>query len=161
MDKAVNMQFPDGIDRSAPYLLIPSIVSDNGCQPTSKAFAEYEKALGLEHVFTSYCNPKGDADTERVIHTIKEDLLWINEFKTQDELKEWLSKWQHDYNHVFPHSSLENCTPVEYEERWYKGTEPQKTLETARHSWFQKKKRRKIKKDSSNSQKKAKTIPFL
>ena len=127
MDKAVDMQFPGGIDRSNPYLLIPSIVSDNGCQPTSKAFAEYEKALGLGHVFTSYCNPKGDADTERVIRTIKEDLLWINDFKTMDELKEGLAKWQHDYNHVFPHSSLGNCTPVEYEERWYKGTEPQNT----------------------------------
>ena len=127
MDKAVGMQFPDGIDRSDPYLLIPSIAGDNGCQPTSKAFAEYEKALGLEHIFTSHCNPKGDADTERVIRTFKEDLLWINEFKTLDELKEALGKWQHDYNHVFPHSSLEYCTPVEYEERWYKGTEPQNT----------------------------------
>jgi transposase InsO family protein len=127
MDKAVDMQFPCGIDCSDPYLLILSIVSDNGCQPTSKAFAEYEKALGLEHIFTSYCNPKGDADTERVIRTIKEDLLWINEFKTLDELKEALGKWQHDYNHVFPHSSLEYCTPVEYEERWNCGTEPQNT----------------------------------
>ena len=125
MDKAVDMQFPDGTDRSDSYLLIPTIVSDNGCQPTSKAFAEYEKALGPGHVFTSYCNSKAEADTERVIRTLNEDLLWINEFKNQDELKEGLSKWQHDYNHVFPHSSFENCTPVEYEECWYKGTEPQ------------------------------------
>ena len=127
LDKAVNMQFPDGIDRKDPYLLIPSVVSDNGCQPSSKAYGEYEKALGLTHVFTSYCNPKGDADTERVIRTLKEDLLWINDYRNLDELKEGLRKWQYDYNHVFPHSSLENCTPVEYEERWHKGTEPQNT----------------------------------
>ena len=92
MDKAVNMQFPNGIDRSDPYLLIPSIVSDNGCQPTSKAFAEYEKNLWFEHDFASYCNPKGNADTERVIRTIGEDLLWISEFNTLDELKEALGK---------------------------------------------------------------------
>ena len=44
-------------------------------------------------VFTGYCNPKGDADTERVIRTIKEDLFWINDFKTMDEPKEGLAKW--------------------------------------------------------------------
>jgi hypothetical protein len=62
-----------------------------------------------------------------VIRTIKEDLLWINEFKTLDELKEALGRRQHDYNHVFPNSLLEYCTPGEYEERWYKRTEPQNT----------------------------------
>ena len=45
MDKAVNMQFPDGIDRSDPYRLFSAIAFDNGCHPTSKAFAGYEKAL--------------------------------------------------------------------------------------------------------------------
>ncbi|MBP5674688.1 MAG: hypothetical protein J6X49_20070 [Victivallales bacterium] len=38
-------------------------------------FAEYEKALGLESVFTSYCNPRGGADIERVLHTLKKNLL--------------------------------------------------------------------------------------
>ena len=78
LDMAVNMQFPDGIKRDDPYEPVPSIVSDNGCQPTSRAYAAYEKELGLEHIFTSYCNPKGDADTERVIRTLKEDLIWID-----------------------------------------------------------------------------------
>ena len=78
-------------------------------------------------IFTSYCNPKGDADTERVICTIKEDLLWTNEFRTLDELQDRLRQWQHDYNHVFPYSSLEYCTPVEYEELWHQGKAPQNT----------------------------------
>lgn len=79
LDRAVNLQFPDGIIQEDPYGLIPAIVSDNGCQPTSKAYSDYEKSLGLEHIFTSYCNPKGDADTECVIRPLKEDLLWIND----------------------------------------------------------------------------------
>lgn len=123
LNKAVNMQFPNDIDRKAPYLPVPSIVSDNGCQPMSKAYADYERALGLEHVFTCDCNPKGNADSKRVIRTVKEDLLWINDYRNLEELEERLRKWQHDYNHVFPHSSLENCTPMEYEERWHKGTD--------------------------------------
>ena len=62
-----------------------------------------------------------------MIRTFKEDLLWLNEYKTIEELQEELNRWQHDYNNVFPHSSIANCTPVEYEERWSNGTEPQDT----------------------------------
>ena len=79
--------------------------------------------------FTSFNNPKGDADTERVIRILKEDLLWCHEFRTLDELQKTLEKWQHDYNYTFPHSSLANCTPVEYEERCWNGTEPENTRE--------------------------------
>ncbi len=31
--------------------------------------------LGIEQVFTSYDNPKGNAETERLMRTIKEELL--------------------------------------------------------------------------------------
>ncbi len=72
--------------------VIPKIVSDNGCQPTSRTFGEYKRKLGVVHVFTSYDNPKGDADTERVIRTLKEDLRWLNECKTIEELQEALNK---------------------------------------------------------------------
>ncbi|MGN0866321.1 MAG: DDE-type integrase/transposase/recombinase, partial [Oligosphaeraceae bacterium] len=59
LDLAVNLQFPDGIRTDVPGNPPPQIVSDNGCQPASRAYAAYEKALGLQHVFTSFCNPKG------------------------------------------------------------------------------------------------------
>jgi hypothetical protein len=36
--------------------------------------------LGVEQIFTSYNNPKGNADTERMMRTIKEEVVWINEF---------------------------------------------------------------------------------
>jgi len=35
--------------------------------------------LEVEQVFTSYNNPKGNADTERMIRTMKEGLIWISE----------------------------------------------------------------------------------
>ena len=127
LDNAVNLQFPDGLDPNEPCQFIPKLVGDNGCQPTSKAFGEYERKLGIKHIFTSYCNPKGDADAERVIRTLKEDLPWLDEYNSIDELQEALNKWQNDYSYVFPHSSIAYCTPAEYEERWNNGTEPQNT----------------------------------
>ncbi len=34
-------------------------------------------ALEIKQIFTCYNNPKGNADTERVIRSVKEDLIWI------------------------------------------------------------------------------------
>jgi putative transposase len=35
--------------------------------------------LGITQAFTSYNNPKGNADTERLMRTLKEELLWLRE----------------------------------------------------------------------------------
>ena len=67
LDKAVNPQFPDGV---RGYEL--SLMCDNGCQPTSRAFMETCSTLGIQRAFTSYNNPKSNADTERFLRTLKE-----------------------------------------------------------------------------------------
>jgi len=36
--------------------------------------------LGVIQAFTSYHNPKGNADTERMMRTLKEELLWLRDF---------------------------------------------------------------------------------
>ena len=59
----------------------------------------------------------GNADTERVMRTIKEDLVWPNEFMTADALAEALKRWVHFYNHEYPHSALGYASPCEYERR--------------------------------------------
>ncbi len=85
VDMAVNRQFPEGArDKGL------SLMSDNGCQPTSVAFMEACSVLGIRQAFTSYGNPKGNADTERMMRTIKEELLWLNEWTSAAELKEAL-----------------------------------------------------------------------
>jgi len=42
-------------------------MSDNGSQPTSLSFMKACSNLEVEQVFTSYNNPKGNADTEGTI----------------------------------------------------------------------------------------------
>jgi hypothetical protein len=37
--------------------------------------------LGIEQIFTSYDNPKGNVETERMLRTIKEEILWQQGFK--------------------------------------------------------------------------------
>jgi transposase InsO family protein len=96
----------------------PSLVTDNGCQPTSVRFVAECDLLGLEQIFTSYNNPKGNADTERVLRTLKEDLVWPRDFSHFHELAADLDDWVHAYNHEYPHSALGYQTPYQYE-AWY------------------------------------------
>ena len=72
---AVNEQFPEGIRESEGLKL----VSDNSYQPTSVSFMAACRALDVRQIFTNYNNPKGNANTERVIRTLKEDLIWPRE----------------------------------------------------------------------------------
>jgi hypothetical protein len=44
--------------------------------------------LGIEQIFTSYDNPKGNAETERMMRTIKEEVIWLHEFTSLTEAKD-------------------------------------------------------------------------
>ncbi len=111
LEEAVNGQFPDGIRENRQLFL----VSDNGSQPTSVGFMAACNVLEIKQIFASYDNPKGNADTERVIRTIKEDLIWPNDFATPFELQAALDRWVINYNTDYPHSSLGYKTPCEFE----------------------------------------------
>ncbi len=98
----VHTHLPQGV-RGAGLKL----VSDNGSQPTSTKFMAAMYLLGIEQVFTSYNNPKGNAETERLMRTIKEELLWLREFTNLEEARVAIRQWiTVDYNQLYVHSSL-------------------------------------------------------
>ena len=118
LNEAVNLQFPNGIRES---IIIPELVRDHGCQPTSTAFFMACSELGIQQIFASYSNPKGNADTERIIRTLKEDLVWPREFDSVADFEKALNIWPKEYNEDYPHSSLGYMTPYEYE-RWFQAS---------------------------------------
>jgi len=75
LEKALNKEYPQGVRGQGLKLM-----SDNGSQPTSLNFMKACSNLEVEEVFTSYNNPKGNADTERMIRTLKEELFWLREW---------------------------------------------------------------------------------
>lgn len=109
---AVNQQFPNGIREEESLQL----VSDNGIQPTSTRFMAAYRALEIKQIFISYNNPKGNADTERVIRTIKKDLIWPREWTSYQQLKSALVHWIPNYNEDYPHLAINYQTPCEYEQ---------------------------------------------
>jgi len=58
--------------------------------------------LEIKQIFASYNNPKGNADTERVMRTIKEDLVWPNDFDSPFDLQPALDKWCERLQHGLP-----------------------------------------------------------
>lgn len=59
LEKELNNEFPKGVRGHGLKLM-----SDNGSQPTPLSFMKACSNLDIQQVFTSYNNPKGNADTE-------------------------------------------------------------------------------------------------
>lgn len=112
LSNAVNTQFPQGILEKQKEVFL---ISDNGSQPTSHKFMQACSVLEIKQIFASYDNPKGNADTERAIRTIKEDFIWLKEWQNPFEFEEGLKGWINRYNNDYPHSSLGYQTPVQFE----------------------------------------------
>jgi len=75
--------------------------------------------LGLNQIFCSYDNPRGNAETERVIRTIKEECLWVNEFSSFEEARATIGAWfREDYNRLYVHSALGYRSPEEFCQQW-------------------------------------------
>ena len=111
LNNAVNRCYPLGA-RAASRL--PALMTDNGCQPTSEKFMKACHVLGIRQIFTSFNNPKGNADTERVMRTIKEDLVWPREWRSSFDFERAFKNWGEDYNTDFPHMALGYKTPQQF-----------------------------------------------
>lgn len=118
---AVNRQFPGGILEAKNLEL--NLMSDNGSQPTSLAFMRECRALGIKQAFTAYGNPKGNADTERLIRTVKEELCWLQEWSSVEELKIEVEKFIGYFNENYLHSALGYKTPNAFENEWLKNNQ--------------------------------------
>jgi transposase InsO family protein len=117
VEMAVQHRFPQGIraHRQEKSLFL---ISDNGCQPTSQRFMMSCSLLGIQQIFTTWSNPKGNSDTERVLRTLKEDLVWTYDWESPFAFADALDKWIVDYNTDFPHQSLNYMTPTQFFEQF-------------------------------------------
>lgn len=111
LEMGIGKEFSEGVRGRGLKL-----ISDNGSQPTATSFMKDMAMLDIEQIFTSYDNPKGNADTERMMRTIKEEIIWLNEFSGFEEAKDRIGKWiENDYNKLYVHSELGYMSPEEFE----------------------------------------------
>ena len=88
--------------------------SDNGAQPCSKKFVEYLGKVGIQGQYTGYDAPDDNAFVERVIRTIKEEEIWLNQYDTFQEAHQAIDSYIRFYNQERIHSALDYQTPDEY-----------------------------------------------
>ena len=101
------------------------MLADNGCQPTATSFMKACANMGINQAFTSYNNPKGNADTERFMRTMKEEIVWINEWQNPIQFKSAFQAWIKSYNETYLHSKLGYIPPAVFEAKFNLNT-PQK-----------------------------------
>ena len=75
--------------------------------------------MDIKQVFTSYNNPKGNADTERMIRMLKEECLWLKEWQNPFELINDFKNWAEDFNTSYLHSALGYKTPQQKETEYF------------------------------------------
>lgn len=109
LNQAVDAELPNG---SHEYGLM--LVSDNGSQPTSIKYESNCNLLKIEHITTSYSNPKGNADTERFFRTFKEEVVWTNVFDKVEDARQTVENFITFYNNDYPHSALGYISPVDF-----------------------------------------------
>lgn len=87
--------------------------TDHGPQYTGADCAALVEKWGLLHTFAPVGRPTGNAVAERVIRTMKEEVVWLRDWDSADELREALLAWQVRYNTRRPHQALGWQTPAE------------------------------------------------
>ena len=78
--------------------------------PTAKRCA---RAGSSDHTFAPIGRPTGNAVVERFIRTLKEELIWLRDWDSADELRAAIAVWLHHYLHHRPHQALNWQTPIE------------------------------------------------
>jgi transposase InsO family protein len=75
----------------------------HGRAPTTSQYTDADCAAFVEkwnllHTFAPVGCPTGNAVAERVIRTMKEEVVWLRHWDSADELREALHDWQVRYN---------------------------------------------------------------
>jgi transposase InsO family protein len=88
--------------------------SDHGPQYTGSDCADLCDEWNLLHTYAPVGRPTGNAVVERVIRTLKEEVVWLRDWESIDELRAALEAWVKRYNEQRPHQALGWKTPAEY-----------------------------------------------
>ncbi|RAL19972.1 IS3 family transposase [Lujinxingia litoralis] len=105
--KRFGLIYPNGESR-------PVLRSDNGKVFTSKSFTGSCKQYGLTQEFITPYTPQQNGLIERFFRSLKEECIWMTNFKTFAQAREAIESWVEFYNTERPHQALGYKSPAEY-----------------------------------------------
>ena len=93
--------------------------SDQGRQYFAEAYLKRLKRFEVQISFADKGQPTQNAYAERVIRTIKDEEVYLNEYQDFDDAYQQIGKFIDDvYAKKRIHSSIGYLTPIEFEEQW-------------------------------------------
>lgn len=87
--------------------------TDHGPQYTGQDCEDLCSRWGVAHTLAPVGRPTGNAVAERLIQTLKVELIWTRDWKNAQELEAAIREWMVRYNTRRPHQSLAWQTPAE------------------------------------------------
>ena len=90
------------------------IRSDNGLIFGAKEFSSVVNSVKAHQEYITPYTPEQNGMIERFFRTLKEECIWLYNFKDQDHAFKEISEWIYDYNHDRPHSAIGYSTPKEF-----------------------------------------------
>jgi transposase InsO family protein len=109
LSQALRDQF--GVPANVPDGL--EVRTDHGPQYTSTTCDDLCREWGVEHTFAPVGRPTGNAVAERLILTLKSELIWLRDWESAEELRQAIERWRIFYNTERPHQALAWATPAE------------------------------------------------
>lgn len=91
-----------------------NIRTDNGTEFIAKAFEGFCSNSSIRHIRIQKRKPMQNGFCERFNKTFREDVLDGYLFENLEQAKAITQEWREDYNHNHPHSSLGDCSPIEF-----------------------------------------------
>ena len=89
------------------------LLTDHGPQYTGHDCDVLCQRWNIEHRFSGVGRPTGNALAERIILTLKTELVWTRDWRSAAELREALRAWMNVYNRERPHEALRWKTPAQ------------------------------------------------
>lgn len=103
--------------------------SDQGVQYAATGYTERLHALGIQISMAAIGQPTDNPYAERVIRTIKEEEVYLNEYRDLADARAHLGRFIEEvYHHKRIHSALDYLTPVEFETQWWQTHQPSEML---------------------------------
>ena len=94
--------------------------SDQGTQYAAHSYVKLLQDAGTQISMARVGKPSENGYAERMIRTIKEEEVYLNEYRNMAEAKQEIGHFiDVVYQHKRVHSALDYMTPAEYEKKWY------------------------------------------
>lgn len=109
------------LERLASGWGLPKVIQvDNGPEFSSRTLDDWAHRHGVRLAFSRPGTPTDNPYIEAFNGRLRAECLDLHWFASLEEARQLIEAWRIDYNHVRPHTALDNQTPAAYKAAYLK-----------------------------------------